>query len=237
MTFQEIYEQVRFEAFGDSIPNNSMINYIRGTGTGVVNNGLIAKAHKKVQDKNNFWFMMMTEVIQLQVGIQSYTLNDYTSTVALENKVKELISLVVKDQDDKFHEPLQLLRTGDAQRFFWPSDGQGQQYPTAFEMFGDELVIYPDITESNELHFIYYGYADRPPVNDDLFSQSEGDPVTMYAGDIIAQYTLSDVARVLKDWDLYKAAEDNANRMLLDLKIVDNQRRHALIHELPYIDC
>lgn len=238
MTFQEIYEQIVFETFGDSSVNNSMIQRIRGTGNTAVNNGLISQAHRRFQGMNNFWFMMMTEVIQLQIGIQSYTLSNILGTRITESNIKEIISLLPKDEvNSVFKDPLLLLRTGAAQNGLWQIDGIAQPYPEYYEMFGDELVIYPDISESHELHFIYYGYTDRPPVDDATFTASNGDAVTLYAGDIIVHMVQAEIARIKKDMDSYRIETDLYNGLIQDLKFIDNRKRHANITELPYIDC
>jgi len=188
MTFQQILNRVSQNIWGNTAAPAAHVAMLEGE------YGIIAEAHRQIQQDYNYWFMQEYASVESEVGVQAYNLpTDYKQMItALWQTVDEYGAIT------GFSNPLMPLGLGDAQKYFWKSDDSDtNEYPGYYEIFGNNIVIYPDPSEIRALHIYYWKFLPRPTdfdLSDDL-----NDTQKVFKPSIMQQYFSPELLQLIAD--------------------------------------
>lgn len=219
MTFGEIYTRVCFNLWGNSAVPAGTAAILQGE------NGIIANAHRKILQGDNFWFMHTWTTIDVVAGQQSYN---------LAPECKEIITVTMKvDGESYFTQPLSPLGLQEAHYSLWPMNNSTAKYPTFYEKTDEAITLYPapDTNLDEALHIIYWTFIPRPPT--DGFSAAY-DALTDYGADAIIYKATADMAKILKEFDVASVYNADFQEELELLRNESRRRMQANLYEVKY---
>jgi len=141
MTFNEVLARVQWNIWGNTISPANAVAMLGG------DNGIIARAHHRIQVDHNYWFMQTWAQITSEYNEGT---EEYTQAYLLPLNIKEIINFLWRTVDDSgvatgYTKPLAQLTLEQAQQHFWPRDNNDAvEYPEYFEVVNGAIVFYPD---------------------------------------------------------------------------------------------
>jgi hypothetical protein len=165
MTLTEIYDRVVFHIWGETAPPAAATTALQA-----VPEGIICVIHKNIQRDYNYWFMEEKYDFTIISGTQNY---------ALPTDFKEEISLRLLHSGGYYNSPMTKLRRNRLiEAYSDPSETA--EYPCDYEMWEQELWLWPIPSYSTTLTMRYYKYL--PDVT--TFA-GHTDDLTAVAGNLI----------------------------------------------------
>ena len=220
MTFYEIYASAVVRLWGDTTPPTSAIAFLQGA------NGIIANAHRQLQQDYNYWFLRAYTSWPTVAGTQTY---------GLPAECKEIINLQFKKADeDYFLDPMSVLSLTEPFKTQWINEQTQVEYPTFYELLGESITIYPPPSGIRTVHLIYWSFFDRPVAADWVSGSSTEDSVIEYAGDILSYLSAAEYSLIMKEYDQYQVYNQKAEELIFKLKQENYRRIQAPLQEVVY---
>lgn len=219
MTFGEIYTRVCFNLWGNSAVPTGTAAILQG------HDGIIANAHRKIMQADNFWFMHTWTTFDLLSGTQGYN---------LPTNFKELISAIIKvDGEDYFQLPLSPLGGQESHFNMWPVNNGAADYPEWYEITDEAITLYPMPATSmtDALHLVYWTFMPRPTT---AGFTSEYDALTDYGADAIIYKATADMAKILKEFDVAQVYQADFENEIELLRNESRRRMQANLYEVRY---
>lgn len=219
MTFGEIYTRVCFNLWGNSAVPAGTATVLQG------HDGIIANAHRKIMQNDNFWFMHTWTTIDLVAGTQSYN---------LPTNIKEVITVTIKvDGEDYFTSPLSPLGGQEAHKLFWPGNNSTADYPEWYELTDEAITLYPVPATSftDALHIVYWTFMPRPTT---AGFTAAYDALTDYGADAIIYRATADMAKILKEFDVAQVYQADFESEIELLRTESRRRTQANLYEVKY---
>lgn len=216
MTFQQVYDQIVWNIWGDTIPPASVpINLQSPT-------GLISDFHRKIQEEENFWFMETETTQAVTTGTSDYALPTY---------FKEPIGLRFLTSDGDYTELLR--RIWRREKFVgFQSGSETADYPEYYEIFEGNICLLPEPCVDSTLYIRYYKYLDRPTnfaTDDAMISNTAGALALVYR---VCEY----IAKILKDEAGSQVYFQKYMMELDKLKSIDWSMRSTEFAIMDYVD-
>lgn len=151
MNWTDIYNRVVFEVWGNSVPAQGFPGVLQGE------YGIIANAHRKIQEDYNYWFMEQAGTNVLIDGTANYAL-----PVGFKEIIQNGLQLVDATTGD-YTLPLSPMQPNDTFNHFRDADEEAD-YPTFYEIFGGEIILHPTPSLSGVvMRLRCFSYLARPP--------------------------------------------------------------------------
>lgn len=221
MTFNEVLARVQWNVWGNTAPPANAMAMLQGA------NGIISRAHHKIQVDHNFWFMRTwAEILTVYDEVDE----EYTQAYLLPDELKEIINFQwhIEDNDgnyEGFTTPLARLTDEQSQQHFWKNDNiNSVEYPEYFEVVDNMIVFYPDGNCARTGVLNYWQYIEC------LLDDEEDDLMREGPEAVICQAT-SDVYLHLHEVDLSGYWKNLAREEFDRLRTKDYHKRRAHINE------
>jgi len=220
MTWIEVYNATILKVFGESTPSAGLDVAIRGS------SGIIANAHRKIQQDWNYWFMEAETTITLAAGTPSY---------ALPTGFKEIFPRGLRLKDSStgdFDLPLSPLLPNEAYETFRDSDDEAD-YPLYYEIFGGSLYLYPTPQLAGVVAYLrYYKYLDRPPTT---FAATTDILITEGANAVIF-LAASEICKIQEEYQKAQILEAEGVAQVNLLQSLDQRMKQSELNEIRYRD-
>jgi len=211
MNWTELYNRVVFEVYGNSVPAQGTQNVLQGE------YGIIANAHRKIQEDYNYWFMESTELTTLTDGVRNYPLP------ALFKEVVQNGFRMVDTVSGNYCSPISPMQPNDAFNHFRNATEE-VDYPTHYEIYGGELLLYPTPALTGVvLAAKIYKYLPRPPAVFDLTY----DALTRNGHNAVIYEAAANICRIQEEYQKMQVFQGELVKELERLMQMDARMRRA----------
>ena len=213
MTFLEILNRTCRHIWGSTAPPNEAITLLNN-----LDHGIVVKAHRQVQEEYNYKFMEFSSSIPIITSTYEYALPDNFKELTSKDSIRILNS------NNMYESPMKRLVSGEAYTRYRDPTARAE-YPTHYEMWDEQIVVYPTPSSDSAMHLRYYQYFTDPRdlVPAQTFDEYN-DELTDIGAELIIQICVEDICNILQIHDMAGLAGQRVGRQKLLVKKENSAR-------------